>query len=98
MSVLDITTNREQIIRDLTDFAEGLVDENGMLQARSSAQACLLENVLSHNDSLIGRLEFWRGRALYAFAFGLLLGGGVIAVAALDVWQMLDRGLKVVGL
>lgn len=105
MSVLDLTTNREQVIRDLTDFAEGLIDENGMLQRqkdelrrRNVVVTCLNESVLGHNERLIHRVEFWRGKAVYAFAAGLLLGSGAIAASTLDAWQIFDRALTAVGL
>jgi hypothetical protein len=103
-NVLDIKAGREQVILDLTDFAEGLVDENGTLQVRNSKliershhQARLIESVLSHNESLINRIDFWRGKAVYAFGFGLLLGSGAIAVTTLDAWQILDRALGALG-
>lgn len=101
-TVLDFNRNREQIIHDLTDFAECLIVENGQLRTRDEFRDGVLASVLSHNESLIDRLDYWRGKALKAslisLGIGLIVGTGLLAHATLDAWQIADRALTAVGL
>lgn len=87
----------ETTIKNQAWLLDSVLDHNGSLIDRAEHLERRLAAALSHNTSLINRIDFWRGKAVYAFIAGLLVGSGAIAYATLDGYQILDRALKAVG-